>query len=42
MELENESDGIKIVVLGVGTVGKSSLTLRYIYNQYTPEYIPTL
>lgn len=33
---------MKIVVLGAATVGKSSVTLRYINNEFREDYDPTL
>lgn len=33
---------VKIVVLGAATVGKSSVTLRYINNEFHEDYDPTL
>lgn len=32
----------KVVVLGVASVGKSSLTLMYVNNTFSNEYNPTL
>ena len=32
----------KIVVLGVASVGKSSITLRFVNNSFSSEYNPTL
>ncbi|KAI6649348.1 Small GTP-binding protein domain [Oopsacas minuta] len=31
----------KIVVIGSGGVGKSALTLRYMYDEFHDEYVPT-
>lgn len=33
---------LKLVILGQGTVGKSSITLRLISGEFTEDYIPTL
>lgn len=35
-------DDIKIVVLGIGAVGKSSITLRFTQGQFEEEYNPTI
>lgn len=32
----------KVVVLGVASVGKSSITLMYVNNTFSAEYNPTL
>lgn len=32
----------KIAVLGAGAVGKSSLTIRYLHQDFSEEYSPTL
>lgn len=32
----------KLVVFGSGAVGKSSVTLRFVTNTFTPEYLPTI
>jgi len=39
---QKDSNQYKIVVLGDGGVGKSSLTVRFIMNVFTEDYIPTL
>ncbi|XP_050392249.1 uncharacterized protein LOC126810916 [Patella vulgata] len=33
--------GLKIVILGDSGVGKSSILVRYVHNQFTPIYTPT-
>jgi len=35
-------DDIKLVVLGIGAVGKSSITLRFTQGQFEEEYNPTI
>jgi GTPase KRas protein len=35
-------DGMRMIVLGVGTVGKSSITLRFTMNTFTGDFIPTV
>ena len=35
-------DGMRVIVLGVGTVGKSSITLRFTSNTFTGDYVPTV
>eukprot|EP01133_Synstelium_polycarpum_P012385 gene12385-14531_t len=35
-------NNIKIVVLGSGSVGKSSLTIRYVHNEFIDKYDPTI
>jgi hypothetical protein len=32
----------KLVVFGSGAVGKSSITLRFVSNTFTKEYLPTV
>ena len=32
----------RVVVLGVASVGKSSVTLMYVNGTFSPEYNPTL
>lgn len=39
---KDQFNEIKIVVLGAATVGKSSVTLRYINNEFREDYDPTL
>ena len=36
---ENET---RIIMLGLGSVGKSSITIRLINQDFSPEYNPTL
>lgn len=38
----NPEGTLKIVVLGAGAVGKSSLILRYLHGLFTDNYSPTL
>lgn len=40
--ISGNTGDIKITVLGVASVGKSSLTVRFIYKTFTEEYTPTL
>ena len=40
--ITNNENHYKIVVLGTGAVGKSCLTIRFIMNLFTEDYIPTL
>jgi len=40
--MQREAEGIKIVVLGSGGVGKSALTLRLISDEFGMEYDPTI
>lgn len=40
--MQSDAEGIKIVVLGSGGVGKSALTLRLISNEFGTEYDPTI
>ncbi|GAM20379.1 hypothetical protein SAMD00019534_035540 [Acytostelium subglobosum LB1] len=35
-------NNIKLVVLGAGSVGKSSLTIRYVHNEFIDRYDPTI
>ncbi|EFA85399.1 Ras GTPase [Heterostelium album PN500] len=35
-------NSIKLVVLGSGCVGKSSLTIRYVHNEFIDKYDPTI
>ncbi|GAM28585.1 hypothetical protein SAMD00019534_117610 [Acytostelium subglobosum LB1] len=35
-------NNIKLVVLGSGCVGKSSLTIRYVHNEFIDRYDPTI
>ena len=32
----------KVVILGKATVGKSCISIRFMNNSFSPEYIPTL
>ena len=32
---------LKIVLVGIGSVGKSSLVLRFVYDEFTDKYDPT-
>ncbi|KII72593.1 Ras-related protein O-RAL [Thelohanellus kitauei] len=41
MTKENGSDSIIIAVFGSGGVGKSALTLQFMYNEFVEEYEPT-
>jgi len=42
MSTEDSADKYKIVVLGAGAVGKSSLTVRYVTGDFLDEYDPTI
>ena len=39
---DEQADKYKIVVLGAGAVGKSSLTVRYVTGDFLDEYDPTI
>jgi GTPase SAR1 family protein len=41
-EYNSKDSATKIVVLGQGTVGKSSLTLRFTMNAFAEDYVPTV
>jgi hypothetical protein len=32
----------KVVVFGTGGVGKSSITIRFVTDKFSPEYLPTV
>ena len=38
----DKQDKYKLVVLGAGAVGKSSITVRYISDNFRTEYDPTI
>ena len=40
--MSDDADKYKIVVLGAGAVGKSSLTVRYVTGDFLDEYDPTI
>eukprot|EP00483_Globobulimina_turgida_P001464 UN01466 len=42
MASDEAADKYKIVVLGAGAVGKSSLTVRYVTGDFLDEYDPTI
>ena len=33
---------VSLSVLGAGGVGKSALTIQYVFNRYEPDYDPTI
>ncbi len=37
-----EQDDLRCTILGLGSVGKSNLTLRFVLNSFEEDYIPTL
>ena len=41
-QTSDQADKYKIVVLGAGAVGKSSLTVRYVTGDFLDEYDPTI
>lgn len=38
----NRSNSFKVVLLGEGAVGKTSLVLRYVENKFNDKHITTL
>ena len=38
----NPDSLIKLVVFGLGAVGKSALSIRFVQNQFVSEYDPTI
>ena len=40
--MADDTTRYKIVVLGAGAVGKSSLTVRYINDHFLEDYDPTI
>mmetsp|Transcript_109986 Transcript_109986/g.190501 ORF Transcript_109986/g.190501 Transcript_109986/m.190501 type:complete len:232 (-) Transcript_109986:1052-1747(-) len=40
--IENVEDAVKVIVVGNGSVGKSSLVKRYCKNEFTSEYKKTI
>ncbi|KAF0991690.1 hypothetical protein HZS_491 [Henneguya salminicola] len=38
---KSTTDSIEITILGCGGVGKSALTLKYMYDEFSSEYEPT-
>eukprot|EP01083_Nonionella_stella_P259705 886402_1 len=42
MASDETAEKYKIVVLGAGAVGKSSLTVRYVTGDFLDEYDPTI
>ena len=38
----SDKGSMSVIVLGVGTVGKSSITLRFTSNTFTGSYVPTV
>lgn len=41
MEAQSGQDIIKVILVGVGGVGKSALTLFFMYDEFVEDYEPT-
>jgi small GTP-binding protein len=41
-ENPNVSKSVKVAVLGPGAVGKSALTIRFVQDEFVPDYDPTI
>ncbi|VDO01126.1 unnamed protein product [Rodentolepis nana] len=41
MEHQNQTNIVRLVVVGIGGVGKSALTLFFMYDEFVQDYEPT-